>query len=87
MLALGHRLLAALQRFERPVLGAEILPPDDLPVAELEYAAHRDVHLDAAPLCAYVDLAPREHPLADIDQLVAEVEPVEDIRYSASPAA
>src|SRR5918992_2008722 len=59
---------------ERPLLRAEVLPPHDEPVAELEDAGARHLHLHAAPHSADEDDAEPEHPVAEVAQLVAGLE-------------
>jgi hypothetical protein len=60
-------------------LRSKVLPANDLAVAELEDAADVDVRLFAAASGSYVDVAPREHPLAKIGELVMHLVLLEDL--------
>ena len=66
--------------FEGLGLRAEVLPANDLAVAELEYARPGRIRLDAAAPRPNVDRrAPDRNPLAEIELLVSLLEPLEDL--------
>jgi hypothetical protein len=70
-------LLRQPHGFEGLVLGAKVLPANDLPIPKLIEAAALDVRLYAAASRPHMDVAPGEHPLAKIGELEMQLEPFE----------
>src|ERR671938_164438 len=66
-------------RCEGLVLGAKVLPANDLPFPELEDAATFDVRLYAAASRSDVNVAPGEYPLAKIGELSPHFELLEEL--------